>query len=222
MKKTFYKESAITVISLVITIIILLILSSITLRFAIGNEGLIKRTQKAAEEYKVAETNEVEQISSLGKELHENLKEDKDEELKLKIQELEFQLNEEKNKNEELNKQVKELMEQLEKTQNYEMYFLKVPYDATFPTRYQVDLTKVTGYRENTRQIFKVPESGITPNLCNVGIIGSLNTGMYFTKDNMLECSKGASDGQQPNRVFGYVMIPMIPNDMPQVEVPAS
>ena len=53
------KESGITLIALVVTIIVLLILAGVTLNIAIDNGGLISRAREAKETYKQAEQNDL-------------------------------------------------------------------------------------------------------------------------------------------------------------------
>ena len=64
MKEFLYKNSGITLISLVITIVILIILVGISI-LGITNNGIIDRTKFAKEEYKNVETNEIEIIESM-------------------------------------------------------------------------------------------------------------------------------------------------------------
>ena len=52
MKSSKLKEQGVTMLSLVVTIIILLILSGITIKFALNDNGLIKQSALAVEKYK--------------------------------------------------------------------------------------------------------------------------------------------------------------------------
>lgn len=47
-------DSAITLIALVITIIVMLILVGVTLKIALGENGIIKNTKTATEEYSIS------------------------------------------------------------------------------------------------------------------------------------------------------------------------
>ena len=67
-------EKAITIVSLIITIIIMLILVGIVLYFSIGENGLIKISKEAAKKYQNAQKDEQEQLS--GVIIGDNWKED--------------------------------------------------------------------------------------------------------------------------------------------------
>lgn len=55
----FKKESGITLVALVVTIIVLLILAGVAISLTIGNNGIFNRAQEAANTWRNAETNEV-------------------------------------------------------------------------------------------------------------------------------------------------------------------
>ena len=55
----FKKESGITLVALVVTIIVLLILAGVAISLTIGNNGIFNRAQQAANTWRNAETNEV-------------------------------------------------------------------------------------------------------------------------------------------------------------------
>ncbi len=67
-------EKAITIVSLIITIIIMLTLVGIVLYFSIGENGLIKISKEAAKKYQNAQKDEQEQLS--GVIIGDNWKED--------------------------------------------------------------------------------------------------------------------------------------------------
>ena len=54
----FKKESGITLIALVVTIIVLLILAGVAISLTIGQNGIFNRAQTAANTWRNAETNE--------------------------------------------------------------------------------------------------------------------------------------------------------------------
>lgn len=56
--KSFYKNHGITLINLIVTIIVLLILAGIALNLTIGENGVFKRAQSAANTWRNAEANE--------------------------------------------------------------------------------------------------------------------------------------------------------------------
>lgn len=58
-------SAGITLISLVVTIIILLILAGITLKFAFGENGIINKAKLAVDKYKQSQKNEIEMLSEL-------------------------------------------------------------------------------------------------------------------------------------------------------------
>ena len=59
------KETGITLIALVVTIIVLLILAGVTLSIAIDNGGLIGRARNAKETYRQAEENDAKALESI-------------------------------------------------------------------------------------------------------------------------------------------------------------
>lgn len=59
------KETGITLIALVVTIIVLLILAGVTLNIALNNEGLIGRARNAKETYKQGEQNDLAALERL-------------------------------------------------------------------------------------------------------------------------------------------------------------
>ena len=50
-KKIRHQESGVTIASLVVTIIVLLILAGITIKFALDDNGIIKQSRLASEKY---------------------------------------------------------------------------------------------------------------------------------------------------------------------------
>ena len=58
MKLDIENNKAITLISLVITIIVLLILAAVSINYAVGDGGIIKKTQNASEKHRIAEMTE--------------------------------------------------------------------------------------------------------------------------------------------------------------------
>lgn len=69
MKKYFIKNQAITLISLIITIIILLILAGVTINIALGNNGIIKLAEDASEKYKNAYEKELNDLTQVNNEI---------------------------------------------------------------------------------------------------------------------------------------------------------
>ena len=65
LKKAFSKERGITLVALVITIIILIILSTITLNMAFGEDGLIAKAQEAKKMTEQAMADEAHAMNSL-------------------------------------------------------------------------------------------------------------------------------------------------------------
>ena len=63
----FKKEKGITLVALVVTIIILLILAGVTLSLALGNSGLFKKAQNAADRYTAASENEADLMNWVDK-----------------------------------------------------------------------------------------------------------------------------------------------------------
>ena len=63
------KETGITLIALVVTIIILMILAGVTLNLALGEGGIFARAKNTADRYQSAQANELGQLSELEKEL---------------------------------------------------------------------------------------------------------------------------------------------------------
>ena len=51
LSKQEFKERGVTIMSLVITIIVLLILAGITIKLALNDNGIIKQSKLASEEY---------------------------------------------------------------------------------------------------------------------------------------------------------------------------
>ena len=79
MKKSFArisKEKGITLVALVITIVILIILATVTINFAFGEDGIIARAQQAKEITEQATKEEQEQLNSLMDEYSNILAED--------------------------------------------------------------------------------------------------------------------------------------------------
>lgn len=69
MKKNLKNKQAITLVSLVITIIILLILAGVTLSLLIGENGLINRAKYAKEKYENAQKEEQKMLDDLYSEI---------------------------------------------------------------------------------------------------------------------------------------------------------
>ncbi len=69
------KNKGITLVALVVTIIIMLILAGVTLNIALGDNGLIKQTKKAADLAKESMKNEEEDVGKLVNQLDEVIKE---------------------------------------------------------------------------------------------------------------------------------------------------
>lgn len=74
------KNKGITLVALVVAIVIMLILSGITLRLSLGENGLIKMTQTTAEKYGEAQRDEQSALKELEGELHASIKDGKDDE----------------------------------------------------------------------------------------------------------------------------------------------
>ena len=70
VKKANLQEKGITLIALVVTIIILLILAGVTLNMALSDNGLFSKTQKAAEQYKQAQSDEEEMVRQIATQLY--------------------------------------------------------------------------------------------------------------------------------------------------------
>lgn len=64
MEKLKQNKEGITVVSLVVTIIVLLILSGVAISLTVGNNGLFKRTQNAANTWKDAERDEADEMNN--------------------------------------------------------------------------------------------------------------------------------------------------------------
>ena len=67
------KETGITLIALVVTIIVLLILAGVTLSIAIDNGGIIGRARNAKETYRQAEENDAKALESIDNFLEEEI-----------------------------------------------------------------------------------------------------------------------------------------------------
>ena len=65
------KESGITLIALVVTIIVLLILAGVTINMALSNNGLIQRAKDTSETYARAEQNEQQQLAEFADSIEE-------------------------------------------------------------------------------------------------------------------------------------------------------
>ena len=63
--RTTRNNSAITLVALVITIIVLLILSAVTLNMILGENGIITKAKQAADSYKNAESDELAKLNNL-------------------------------------------------------------------------------------------------------------------------------------------------------------
>ena len=59
----FKKESGITLVALVVTIIVLLILAGVAISLTIGQNGIFTRAQNATQRWDKASTNEAEQMN---------------------------------------------------------------------------------------------------------------------------------------------------------------
>ncbi len=59
------KESGITLVALVVTIVIMLILAGVTINIALGDNGLFKQAKKAVDKYKEAQEQEDSTLSEL-------------------------------------------------------------------------------------------------------------------------------------------------------------
>ena len=70
------KESGITLIALVVTIIVLLILAGVTLSIAMDNGGLIGRARSAKTTYMQAEQNDLAALEKIAKYTNEIIEED--------------------------------------------------------------------------------------------------------------------------------------------------
>lgn len=60
----FKKENGITLVALVVTIIVLLILAGVAISLTVGNNGLFRRAQNAANTWRSAESNEANTMNS--------------------------------------------------------------------------------------------------------------------------------------------------------------
>ena len=69
MKKIFRDETAITLVALVITIIVLLILAGVTLSMVVGENGIITRALQAKDATEEAERKEREDLTNLDREI---------------------------------------------------------------------------------------------------------------------------------------------------------
>ena len=67
----FKKESGITLVALVVTIIVLLILAGVAISLAIGNNGIFTRAKDAADKYEQSATNESNGMNEFEKEFDE-------------------------------------------------------------------------------------------------------------------------------------------------------
>src|SRR5574344_1917485 len=59
----------ITLIALVVTIVVLLILATVTINIAVGQNGLFGKTKNAVNAYKIGETNESQELSEIADEM---------------------------------------------------------------------------------------------------------------------------------------------------------
>ena len=76
---TYHKNTGITLIALIITIIILLILAGVTINFTLGENGILKRAKQAGEGYKNAYTNEMDTLANANNYINnQNKSEDED------------------------------------------------------------------------------------------------------------------------------------------------
>lgn len=66
MEKLAKDKRGITLVALVVTIVILLILAGVSLNLVLGNNGIIKKSEKAREKYSNASLNEQEQLDESG------------------------------------------------------------------------------------------------------------------------------------------------------------
>ena len=69
IKSTMLKEQGVTMLSLVVTIVILLILSGITIKSALNNNGVIKQSGLASEKYKNSSIQEQVALNQVAKEM---------------------------------------------------------------------------------------------------------------------------------------------------------
>ena len=69
IKKQELKEQGVTMLSLVVTIVILLILSGITIKFALNDNGVIKQSKLASEKYKNSTIQEQAALNEVAKEM---------------------------------------------------------------------------------------------------------------------------------------------------------
>src|SRR5574344_2793082 len=63
----------ITLIALVVTIVILLILATVTINLAVGQNGLFGRAKNAVNAYKIAEANESQGLSEIADEMDKQM-----------------------------------------------------------------------------------------------------------------------------------------------------
>lgn len=66
MEKLAKDKRGITLVAIVVTIVILLILAGVSLNLVLGNNGIIKKSEKAREKYSNASINEQEQLDESG------------------------------------------------------------------------------------------------------------------------------------------------------------
>ena len=76
LSKQEFKERGVTIMSLVITIIVLLILAGITIKLALNDNGIIKQSKLASEEYQNKALQEQFALNQISKEI-ENVKNQK-------------------------------------------------------------------------------------------------------------------------------------------------
>ena len=69
IKKQELKEQGVTMLSLVVTIVILLILSGITIKFALNDNGVIKQSKLASEKYKNSTIQEQAALNEVAKQM---------------------------------------------------------------------------------------------------------------------------------------------------------
>lgn len=69
IKKQELKDKGVTMLSLVVTIVILLILSGITIKFALDDNGIIKQSKLASEKYKNSTIQEQRTLNEISKEM---------------------------------------------------------------------------------------------------------------------------------------------------------
>ena len=65
------KEKGITLIALVVTITVLIILATVSINTVLGDNGIIKRAQKARDSYQNSSTSEDEHMKQLANEMAE-------------------------------------------------------------------------------------------------------------------------------------------------------